>query len=360
LRDDTAAMPVILYRDPDYEGPSVRLQPGFHTGRRALEGAARGATNGEDLSREASSVRVDDRYVAVLYGGMSDTASSGARTLVGPAEIPDLGAVGMDDKTASVQVYLYAPHLSAVPRDFGVTLYSSTGRTGMEAELGQGDYNQARLKSDEVRMRGQVQSLCVGSNTLAILYAGGDFESTEDSVVVAGPRCIDDVDSVGMYGDGITPKIRSIRVLYAAAPTPADAGSIARGLSAGERAVRTLGRGDHSARVPGSAYSIPVTADARAGAARAAAASDASAARRNASAARRDAELQQADQVAQRVAESHGALNFRLVALLLLLVVIAITVAAYATVRRRGGDLSQRQRRGGDLSQRQRRVPAAA
>ncbi len=252
-------MPVILYRDTNFEGPAVRLQPGFHSGYRALEGTVRGATNGEDLSREVSSIRVEDRYVAVLYGGLSDSASSGARTLVGPTEIPDLGAVGMDDKTASVQVYLYSPYLAAVPRDFGVKLYSSTNLMGMKTELGQGDYNRARLESDEVNMRSPVQSLCVGNNTLVILYSGGSFESTEDSVAIAGPRCIADVDSIGMYGDNITPKIRSVRILYTAV-ADTNAPSISRGLSAGERATRTLGTASLPLRNPGSAYNIPVTA----------------------------------------------------------------------------------------------------
>lgn len=316
-------MPVILYRDANFGGPVVRLQPGFHTGRRALEGAVRGSNSGEDLSNAVSSVRVDDRYVAVLYNSATDSASSGARTLVGPAEIPDLNAVGMDDKTSAVQVFMYEPYLAAVPRDFGVTLYSAVGLSGVATRLGQGDYDRARLDSDEVKLPGQVQSLCVGNNTLAILYEGNNFESTLDSVAVAGPRCIDDVERIGMYGDNTSPKIKSIRVLYAAA----HGGAVAKGLNAFESAVRSLGR-ELPQRLPGAEYNIPVT-DRSAAASRADAAGPVPVARVAA-----PALGDTATSAARGKPATPNSLLTLAVVLIILVAVMAIIVATWSVARR--------------------------
>lgn len=236
-------MPVILYRDANYGGPSVRLQPGFYSGQRDLEGRVRGSSSGEDLTKQASSIRVDDGYIAVLYGGYSATASGGARTLVGPMEVANLADVGMDDKTASVWVYMYEPYRVAVPRDFGVTLhstvYQASAGSGSGVHIGQGNYDRTRLDSDEVKMQTStgIRSLCVGANTLAILYEGATFDSVQNSVVVAGQpggvTCVQDVESeLGLSG------INSIRVLYAAAGgTPQ---SIAPGQGPWGRAIQSM------------------------------------------------------------------------------------------------------------------------
>lgn len=220
-------MPVILYRDKNFEGPAARLQPGFYSGRDELEGKVRGSSYGEDLDNEASSVRVDEGYVAVLFGGYSRSASGGgARTLVGPAEVADLGTIGMDDAVSSVQVLMYRPYassdLGATPRDFGVKLYTSLRLGGTAVRLGQGDYSRGRLDSDEIKLPSSgAQSLCVAEGTIAILYAGNNFETNQNSVVVGPGTCVQDVDSIGML-DSATgkPAINSVRVLYAALDTP--------------------------------------------------------------------------------------------------------------------------------------------
>jgi hypothetical protein len=210
-------MPVILYRDAKYGGPSVRLQPGFHTGQRAFEGTVRGSSYGEDLSNEVSSIRVDAGYIAVLYAGLSASASGGgARTVVGPSEIPDLAAVGMDDKISSVQVYMVEATRSALPRDFGVSLFSSVHQSGMSGgiRIGQGSYDKSRLDSDEVKIgSGGIRSLCVGPYTLAVLYVGSTFDSVSNSVVVGPNTCVDDIE----YDLGLE-EVNSIRVMYSEVP----------------------------------------------------------------------------------------------------------------------------------------------
>lgn len=247
-------MPVYLYKDKNFQGPVVRLQPGFYSGRR-LEGTVRNSSYGEDLNNEISSVRVDRGYVAVLYNSLSDTASSGARTLVGPTEVPDLDAIGINDSTSYVSVFMYDDSSPAIPRDFGVTLYSGVGRTGMQTHIGQGAFDRDRLDSDEVDVP-RIQSLCVGKNTLVILYEGKNFESTLDSVAIAGEKCVNDVDSIGMYGDNMTEKIGSIRVLYSAAGF--DTPDIATGLSREESAILSLKSNNFPKRKPGAHYVVPL------------------------------------------------------------------------------------------------------
>ena len=239
-------MPVILYRDPNYEGPSIRLQPGFYSGRRDLEGKVRGSSYGEDLDDKISSVRVDAGYVAVLYSGHAPTPgglAGGARTLIGPTEIPDLGAVGMDDNTSSVRVLMYEPFRSAIPRDFGVTLFNHSYPVGPGGgiQIGQGNYDRARLDSDEVDINPDgIKSLCVGMGTIAVLYEGNSFESTLNSTVVLPGECVQDTRDLRMSSTGTGPGINSIRVLYAAVGDgPSDTVSV--GESPASRAVSTLG-----------------------------------------------------------------------------------------------------------------------
>lgn len=245
-------MPVTLYRDINYEGPVVRLQPGFYSGPRALEGKVRGSSSGENLDNEVSSIRVDQGYIAVLFsstianpGGLA----GGARTLIGPTEIPDLGAVGMDDKTSAVRVILYEPFRSAVPRDFGVTLFSwayprQSGRIAAGGvHLGQGDFDRSRLDSDEIRIgSGGIKSLCVGPNTIAVLYEGNNFESTMNSVVVLPDECIDSTADLRMNSSGSNDSgINSIRVLYAEMSGDDSPQTWTAGRSPFETAVSTLG-----------------------------------------------------------------------------------------------------------------------
>lgn len=204
-------MPVLAYADTGFGGDVARLQPGFYSGR-GLQGGRPGSSYTTELDNDISSIRVDPGYIAVLFGGHAPSASGGgARVLVGPQEYSDLAAIGMNDRVSSIQVYSFSQHTSAVPRDFGVTLYNAYGRLGRGFYLGQGDFDQARLASVEVGLYGDVRSVCVGGATLAVLYAGPNFDSSQDAIVVAGPLCIDDLSTVGMDD-----RVHSVQVLYTA------------------------------------------------------------------------------------------------------------------------------------------------
>lgn len=263
-------MPVVLYKDKNFNGPNLRLQPGFYSGRRDLEGTTRGSSSGEDLNNQISSIRVDNGYIAVIYSGMSPTPgglAGGARALIGPAEIPDLGAVGMDDKTSSIRVLMFEPFRSATPRDFGVTLYHHAHPRpgGGGIHIGQGNFDKNRLQSDEVKVNsGGVRAMCVGPSTIAVLYEGSNFETTLNSTVVLPGECIADISDLKLSSTGDDSGINSIRVLYAAE----SGNSVAIGETPFQRAVSTLGTAYGAPRplriplVPARAPAPPAAANA--------------------------------------------------------------------------------------------------
>jgi hypothetical protein len=205
-------MSLTVYRDANFQGPFARIRPGFFSGR-DLRGFRNRAAydSGEDLQNAISSVRVGPNTVAALYGGLAPSASSGARVLIGPRDVPDLGALGLDDKVSAIQVVSFKAYDSGAPRSGGAVLFDGYSGQGRSAALEQGDYDSARLASEEVKFDGRsLRSIRVTPNVVAVLYAGPDFDSTDDAVVVVGPTSIDDLGRVGMLE-----RVSSLRVLYA-------------------------------------------------------------------------------------------------------------------------------------------------
>jgi len=204
---------VIVYKDLDFHGPNARLQPGTYRGRE-LQGTRANSSISEDLDNNISSIRVDPGYIAVLFGSYAPSISGKARVVIGPEDISDLGTIGLSDQISSISVYTHQPHVSSHPRDFGAKIYSQTYKGGRSVSLGQGLYNRTRLNSDEVNFRSiGVQSICVGANTLAILYEGGLFENNKNSILIPENTCIDDLTSMGV-SDGVN----SIQILYTEKP----------------------------------------------------------------------------------------------------------------------------------------------
>lgn len=204
-------MAVTVYRDTNYQGPFARIRPGFFSGQ-DLRGfrnqSAYGA--GEDLDNAISSIRVGPNTIAALYGGQSPSASAGARVLVGPYEVPDLGALGMDDKISAIQVLSFKGYDSGIPRTGGAVLYSGYEGQGKNSVLEQGDYSAARLASEEVKFpNNRLRSLRVSANVIAILYDGPDFDTSMDAVVVVGPTMVGDLDRIGLID-----RVSSVRILY--------------------------------------------------------------------------------------------------------------------------------------------------
>jgi hypothetical protein len=206
-----AAMSVSIHRDVDFQGPFALLRPGFYSGK-DLVGCPHQSTSCEDLDNAVNSIRVDPNVIVALADGYSISASGGgARVLIGPVEVSDLTALGMNNRISSLLIVQYRAYDSAIPAPAGgVELYDSYGRTGRRSFLRRGDYPPARLASEEVRMPGQrVVSLAVEPHVVAVLYNGDAFETTKDAVMVVGPTVIEDLERLGMHG-----RVNSIRVLY--------------------------------------------------------------------------------------------------------------------------------------------------
>ena len=210
-------MTATVYKDLNFQGVYAQLRPGFYSGR-DLVGCPHLSTNCEDLDNAISSIRVDPNTVVAFADShaLSASGGGGARVLVGPAEVPDLAALGMSGRISSVRAVPYRAYDSATPPPAGgATIYDSYGMTGRRAALRRGDYASGRLTSEEVRLSGpSVMSVSVNPGVILILYAGANFETASDAVMVVGPAAVEDLDRVGMGG-----RVRSIRVLYGDVPT---------------------------------------------------------------------------------------------------------------------------------------------
>lgn len=218
-------MAVVLYRDINYEGPAARLAPGVHTSSGcdlhpetcSFQGKGRATSYGENLDNKVSSLRVPAGFVVALYRGYSELHPGDGRTFIGPVEVPDLSVYGFDDKTSAARVARYDPHGVTAG---GATLYSQQYARGQEMKLPQGDYDQARLSSDESSVIFEPLSVCVAPGALAVLYAGPNFELSQPSVLVGGENrrtCVEDLVSL-MGVSGLKPK--SVRVLAAVGGLP--------------------------------------------------------------------------------------------------------------------------------------------
>ena len=204
-------MTATVYRDPNFQGPFARILPGTYSGRDLRGFRSQSAySSGEDLDNEISSIRIGPNAIVVLYVGQTQSASSGARVLIGPTDISDLGALGIDDSVSALKLVGYKPYNSGIARFDGATLYSDYDGGGRYARLPQGDFNAARLASEEIRFSSRLRSIRVAPHTIAVLYEGPDFDATQDAVAIVGPSFVRDLDSIGMAD-----RVASIQVIHA-------------------------------------------------------------------------------------------------------------------------------------------------
>jgi hypothetical protein len=204
-------MSVAVYKDIDFQGVFAQLGPGLYAGK-DLVGCPHQSTSCEDLDNAINSIRVDQNIVVCFADSQAISASGGgARVLIGPAEVSDLTALGMSNRISSVLVVPYRSYDSAIPSpNGGVVIYDSYGATGRHSSLRRGDYTSSRLTSEEVKLAGKnIVSLSVQAHVVAVLYAGDNFETTLDAVMVVGPTVVEDLDRLGMSG-----RVGSIRVIY--------------------------------------------------------------------------------------------------------------------------------------------------
>jgi len=182
----------------------MRAGPGFTSGQ-LLKGGDRLGNYVEDLDNLVGSLRVHNDTVVTLFGGYSRSASQGARTFVGPADVPDLAALGFGGKTSAVQVWAFRSRPSGAAG--WAEISSQTNGSGPRRRLPAGDYDGPRLAGSEVEMNGNIRSVCSGPGALTILYEGAAFDPVKDSVVIEG-SCVLDLERIGMFD-----RVGSLRIL---------------------------------------------------------------------------------------------------------------------------------------------------
>jgi len=211
-------MSATIYRDVNFGGDYQRLGPGVHYGR-GLVGERWGGVTGYELTDDISSLRVDRNTVVTLYDSQAGGAGPGpnsSRVVQGPAEIPDLGTIGMDNRVSRVEVnpYLEPSAWGGAPVDYGsgVILSAAYSMQGRQALLPEGDYSAARLQSSEYNFSpGTARSLVVSPGYLAILHTDASLGSGTPAATVPGPARIDDLERLNMFGT-----LQSVRVLRTA------------------------------------------------------------------------------------------------------------------------------------------------
>jgi len=202
---------VTIYRDAGFAGTYARLARGDYRNR-ALETCDRSGGGCEAAADEISSIRVEANTLAVVAdssgGGFS--ANSATRVVTGPAEIADLGALGLDDRVSYVGVVPFRAYDSGTPPpDGGVTLHTGYGGSGRRAVLHRGDYSAARLGGVETGLApADVRSVTVAAGCIAVLGTGAPGEQNANAVLVRGPGSVE-IDDLGFDGD-----LLSVRVLY--------------------------------------------------------------------------------------------------------------------------------------------------
>ena len=196
-------MSVTYYKHKHFNGVFGKIGPGFYYGQ-GLAGCGNMSSQCEDLSRNISSLRIDDNIIVAL--GDSVTARAGVRVLMGPMEVPDVSAIRMDGKVVSAFVVEYGTLLVS-GRQVGATIFNN----GRRAFLSRGDYNSNRLASEEVKIPSdKITSISVLDNTIVVLSASESFRPDALAVMLVGPT---EANLDGSAFSTIHGNIRAIRVL---------------------------------------------------------------------------------------------------------------------------------------------------
>ncbi len=202
-------MSVIIYEGVNFSGGSIQLTPGDFD-RQYLDNAATN-TNGTTFYRNISSMRISPNTL-VMVSDSSSISSDTTRVLIGPQDISNLGALGLDDKIASLKVRTYKE--SYFPQYGTVDVYDQPNFSGRFKKLTPGDYPLSRLTSPELGLGGisdnMIASLVVPQGYVAILYDGPNFDPSLKSTFIIGPANIAYLSDYGMQDKVSSMKIVSV------------------------------------------------------------------------------------------------------------------------------------------------------
>lgn len=185
------------YDKTNFQGGYFRFGPGDYLSNqlRALD---------PNMNDTISSIRVAPNTVVALYNNSSFITGSvgdSSRVIIGPQDIPALGAIGMDDKISAIRVRRIKLHDSYVSNPQQVTIYASPSFGGKSINLPTGQYDTSRLESQEIGFKDRnIQSIRVPSYVLVVLYAKDKFDWTQNANAIVGPAEIPDLSVYGFSG----------------------------------------------------------------------------------------------------------------------------------------------------------------
>lgn len=196
-------MSVTAYIDTNYNGESHTFEPGEYT-RQYLR-----SIYNDNFESSISSLRIARNMIVVISSSSTANKSGNNRVIIGPQDIPDLSTILFNDQINSIKIQRF--RASNWGSGAQVTVYSNYNFTGNFKNLRDGDYTAARLASEENNKSGiadgQIKSLIVGKNTIAVLYDGDSFQTDQNSVYIEGPISVNDLALYNLDG-----KLSSIKV----------------------------------------------------------------------------------------------------------------------------------------------------
>lgn len=200
-------MAAIAYEGSGFQGAHGRFGPGLYRGDAPVWRGGLATARGDPFPGPPRSLRVDPGTIAYVAPG---PAERGGRVVLGPAEIGDVAALGLPGGFGLLRVVPFRVRDLPAPWGDGVAAASELpGLEGRRAELGLGDYSEARLRSDEVGLRGGLGALRVAEGAVALLFAGPAFGG--EARALPGPADLPDLERLGFAP-------RSLRLLEAFPP----------------------------------------------------------------------------------------------------------------------------------------------
>lgn len=197
-------MSATAYAERGFGGAHARFGPGLYRGD--LPGGLLTA-RGDPFPDPPRSLRVDPGTAAYVAPG---PAERGGRVVLGPAEVADVAALGLPGGFGVLRVAPCRPRdLPAPWGDGAAEAAELPGGAGRTARLDLGDYAEARLRSDEVGLRGGFGGLRVAGGAAAVLYAGPAFGG--EARLLVGPADAPDLERLGFAP-------RSLRLLETPPP----------------------------------------------------------------------------------------------------------------------------------------------
>lgn len=186
---------LIIYEKTNFQGEFFKFGPGDYLPNNLSN------VGKIDFTNHINSVRIAPNVVVELFrdGGFhSGSSPDASRVIVGPADVPDLSKIGMDNKVRAIRVRRIKLHNSYVASPEKVVVYDQYDFRGKSGVLSPGQYDMQRLTSQEYKFTdNSLRSMQVPPYLLVILYDADKFDNTQNAIAVIGPKSMPNLDEIG-------------------------------------------------------------------------------------------------------------------------------------------------------------------